>query len=283
MTVQEFSNQLKKKLKDIYPINEISSITKIILEDIFSISKIQSLTNPDMEIPETGEISVDTIIGRLSENEPVQYITGRTEFYNLSFEVNKSVLIPRPETEELVDMIVKENEKFSGLKVLDLGTGSGCIAVCLAKNLKDSEVFGIDISEKAIETAKFNAERNNLSVNFIVSDILNQEIDFPDYFFDIIVSNPPYIRESEIQEMKKNVLDYEPYNALFVKDSNPLIFYQRILKQSSGLLKPGGKVYFEINENLSEELSLLQESKDFTSFEFYKDMFGKYRIAKYLL
>lgn len=213
----------------------------------------------------------------LKDHQPIQYVLGETEFYGMKFFVNENVLIPRPETEELIEWILKDttNEK---LKIIDIGTGSGCIPIVLKRNLPDSEIFALDISQKAIETAKINAEFHQTEIQFIQKDFLNMDFEeLPE--FDIIVSNPPYIAETEKNEMDENVVKFEPQSALFVPDENPLIFYERIIELAKQKLKLKGKIYVEINQNLAEETKELFE-KSFENVKLKKDISGNFRMIK---
>jgi len=206
---------------------------------------------------------------------------GKTSFYGLEFEVNSNVLIPRPETEELVDWIIRSTKyevRGTKLKVLDIGTGSGCIAISLAKNIPNAEVFAIDVSEKALATAQKNAESNQVNVTFLEKNIL--EIYDLEQHFDIIVSNPPYVRELEKQEIKKNVLDNEPHLALFVDDNDALIFYRKIAELAMKNLSPNGQLFFEINQYLGKEMIDLLEKMGFKNVELRKDIYGNDRMVK---
>lgn len=216
---------------------------------------------------------------RLLKHEPIQYIIGETEFFGLKFKVNKNVLIPRPETEELVDWILKDL-KSSGkkeLSILDIGTGSGCIAISLAKELPNARVSAMDISDGALQIASSNAKMNNVEIDFILQDIL-KTTELPEKY-DLIVSNPPYVRELEKKEMQRNVLENEPEMALYVKDLEPLIFYQKITKLAETGLKQGGSLYFEINQYLGKETAEILSSSGFKSFS-GKDIFGNDRMLK---
>ncbi len=215
---------------------------------------------------------------KLKTGEPVQYVIGETLFYDCIIKVNPGVLIPRPETEELVDLIVKENKGFTG-SIIDIGTGSGCIAIALAVNLPSAKITGIDKSRRAIKTAIKNAELNNSAVSFLEADLF--KID-PSQIqnADIIVSNPPYVRNSEKQFMNRNVLGFEPHRALFVPDNDPLKFYRAILNLAGNILNPGGSVWFEINEAMGKPVQDLLESYNYSGIKIIKDINGKDRIAK---
>ena len=223
----------------------------------------------------------DQLIGylqRLNDSEPIQYITGKTFFFNSTFEVNSFTLIPRPETEELVQLILSENTSAAP-EIIDIGTGSGCIAISLAKELKSASVSALDISTEALTVAKKNAETNDVKISFIELDFLQQKERIKNTF-DIIVSNPPYVLESEIPEMRKNVLDYEPHLALFVEDNEALKYYDALLSFASTNLNPNGYVYAEINEQKGLEMLALASEYGFANAVILKDMFSKDRIFK---
>lgn len=215
----------------------------------------------------------------MKNENPIQQILGKADFYGLKFYVNEHVLIPRPETEELVDLIIKENKDFNPA-ILDIGTGSGCIPISLRKNIPNAMVSSIDVSEKALEVAKKNAEWNQVEINFILDDILNPSKEIAPNSFDIIVSNPPYIRISEKEEMSNNVLKYEPHLALFVYNDDPLLFYKKIADVALKGLKPQGKIYFEINENFGAECKQMLENKGFKNVVLVKDLSNKNRILR---
>lgn len=276
-TIYNIKQNIKSALSDIYDKREIQSFIYIIFEHVLNYSKIDTVLNKKEEIEdETCEI-IYSIIKRLEKEEPIQYILGETEFYDLIFNVNESTLIPRGETEELVQLVINENIDRD-ISILDIGTGSGCIAISLAKNLERAKVSAVDISEKAIETAKENAEKNNVKVNFFLEDILNIKQKYENY--DIIVSNPPYICNSEKKLMQNNVLDYEPHTALFVEDNDPLIFYRTIAIFALETLKEEGLLYFEINEALAKEMKEMLEEHSYKNIEIIKDINERNRIVK---
>lgn len=231
------------------------------------------------ELSASEEKKFEDALLRLLKHEPIQYIIGETEFFGLKFKVNKNVLIPRPETEELVQWILKDLEslKTQELSILDIGTGSGCIAISLAKKLPNARVSAIDISEGALEIARSNAKMNDVEIDFILQDIL-KSAELPGKY-DLIVSNPPYVRELEKKEMHRNVLENEPEMALYVKDLEPLIFYQKITKLAETDLKLGGSLYFEINQYLGKETAEVLTESGFKPFS-GKDIFGNDRMLK---
>lgn len=275
-TIQYIQNELNA----FYPKTEIDGLIYILFEAVCGFSYTDLVLKKSETIHQNHFDEIKRIVLRLKEFEPIQYILGETEFYGLKFKVNPSVLIPRPETEELVNWIISENKKVTG-NILDIGTGSACIVLALKANLNATNVFAIDISEEALETAKLNANINNLNVIFQKADILNwKNYNWENY--DIIVSNPPYIRVSEKKKMEKNVLNFEPENALFVPDENPLLFYQSIAKFSKKYLQKNGKLYFEINEALANETKLMLAAIGFENIEIKKDINGKNRMIRCL-
>lgn len=274
--MQKTISYIKEYLKAYYPESEISGFIRIIIEHITKRSYPQAVIS-DTKLTEEQTILLHSILDRLKTFEPIQYIIGETEFFGLPFHVKKDVLIPRPETEELVELILNENKK-SGLKVLDIGTGSGAIAIALAKHLEKADIEAWDISEEALKIATFNAESNAVDITFRNVDVLK---DYPtDTKFDIIVSNPPYILEKEKSEMDQNVLDYEPHTALFVPDNNGLLFYDRIADIALDLLEPNGKLYFEINQAKGEDTVQLVKSKGFINVSLFQDLNKNDRMVR---
>jgi release factor glutamine methyltransferase len=267
----------KKELAGIYSKEEIESFIFLIFEKLKGYSRTQVLLAKDEELSKEELSEIEKIVARLKNHEPIQYILGTTEFYGLSFYTVPEVLIPRPETEELVQWIIQEN-KSSKPSILDIGTGTGCIAISLQKNIPQSTVLACDISPVCLETAKRNSELNSAEISVIQYDILNNAPDFSFPELDIIVSNPPYIREKEKSLMEKNVLDHEPELALFVPDEQPLIFYQRIADFSKIHLKIKGRLYFEINEAFGSECSAMLQQKGFSEVILKKDIHGKDRM-----
>ena len=283
--VRECRKYYASELETIYGSDEANALIMILLEHYFSLDRVKIAMNPELRLSESELLTLHFAVKELLTNKPVQYIIGETEFCGMRFFVDENVLIPRPETEEMVKKIASCRDKAclvpTGCDILDIGTGSGCIAISLAKLLTDSKVTAVDVSEKALNVARKNAKANEVNVRFILDDILNpQNPELIDNQYDIIVSNPPYVCESEKSEMRANVLDYEPSSALFVSDNDPLIFYRRILEFAQKALKPGGEVWFEINENFGEEMKNLCLAKGFKDVEIIKDFRGKDRILK---
>ena len=264
-----------KEMNGFYPENEIKSMFYISIEHLLGYNRSDTIIKSENDLFPHFKIEFTEIIERLKKKEPIQYILNETTFYGLTFSSRKGVLIPRPETEELVDWIIKDNEN-SEKRYLDIGTGSACIIVSLAKNLK-GDFHAIDISENALREAKQNVKRNNVDVILKKFDILNSDLVG---FSDVIVSNPPYVLESERKYMHQNVLAWEPELALFVKDKSPLLFYERIANQSTKVLNKNGILYFEINEKYGNETIEMLTQKGFVNIELKKDINEKDRMVK---
>ncbi len=267
------------KLSPLYSKQEIESISKLIFEKITGFSRLQFYLKQHETISPANLTEITEIVNRLIQFEPIQYILGETEFYGLPLKVNASVLIPRPETEELVDWIIHDCPPVNPA-ILDIGTGSGCIPIALSKNLPGVSADGWDISTEALIVAKKNAEINQVNIDFIYADVLSQNYPEQQQKYDIIVSNPPYVTASEQQLMLKNVVDYEPPIALFVPDTDPLIFYRTIADIAIKALKPGGRLYFEINEQFGNETADLLSLKGFKNIIVRKDINGKVRMVR---
>ena len=281
MKIKDYRSQFIKELIPTYDAAEAESFFYLILEEKQQLKRIDLALNTDLSFSKEGILVWDSILERLRQEIPVQYILGSTHFYGLDFEVNENVLIPRQETEELVEWILSNDliiQKSDNLKIMDIGTGSGCIAVSLAKNIPNAQVFAIDVSEKALATAKKNAEINKVKVAFLEKNILKIE-DLAQQF-DIIVSNPPYVRNLEKQEIKKNVLDNEPHLALFVEDNDALVFYKKIAELAQKNLSEKGQLFFEINQYLGQEMIDLLEKMNFKNIELRKDIYGNDRMIK---
>jgi release factor glutamine methyltransferase len=271
---------MEEQLRYLYSADEIKSLGYLILESVCRMGKSSILRHKDKQLSLNEHLRIQEVIDELKKHRPIQYILGETEFYGLRLKVDKNVLIPRPETEELVEQALKERKaQDTGCKVIDMGTGSGCIAVALAKHLPDAEVFALDISEKALKVARQNARQNQVEVHFFQYDILKDEaFPFPSVAFDCIVSNPPYITRKEEKAIAKNVLDYEPHQALFVPHENPLLFYERIADFSRNRLKESGSLYFETNSLYGQAAAKMLEDKNFRSVKLLKDISGNDRI-----
>lgn len=268
---------LRESLKGLYEQSEIDSFFYLIISHLLGYSRSQSILNMEHVLPVETVESIKEITQRLEKHEPIQYILGETEFYGLTFHVETGILIPRFETEELVDLIVKKYKANNHLKILDIGTGSGCIAISLKKHLPNSDVWCCDISDKALEVTMQNARSNNLEINAFKFDILSKYL-LPVSGFNIIISNPPYVTEKEKEFMQPIVLDHEPSLALFVPDDDPLLFYRVIVDRSKDLLLPEGDLFFEINELFGDDICKLMHNENFTA-EIISDINGKDRIV----
>jgi len=276
MLIRTYRDQFKAKLIDLYDENEVDSFFYMLLEAYNDLKKYQLAIEPHLTFSNEQLQLWDTAANLLVQYHPIQYIIGKTYFYNGVFNVTPSTLIPRPETEELVDLILKSNTT-SNLRVLDIGTGSGCIAISLAMSLNQAQVTAFDVSQEALEVAKSNATLNEAEVQFILKDILATDKLLEK--FDIIVSNPPYVRNLEKVEIKPNVLNYEPYLALFVEDNDPLIFYRKITELAIEGLTNSGMLYFEINQYLGiETVEMIKKFQVFKTVELIKDMYGNDRM-----
>lgn len=288
MLLKNYKTIFISELTSIYDEVEAESFFYLSLEKLYNLKRIDLALQPNFELTESEVDNWNNILDDLKSQKPIQYILGETEFYGLPFLVNENVLIPRPETEELVQLIIIESQmiKKETIRILDIGTGSGCIAVSLAKKLPHAEVFAIDVSEEALKVAQKNAEINQVSISFIQTNILetnnltqlstnNQQ---PTTEFDVIVSNPPYVRHLEKDEIKKNVLDYEPHLALFVEDNDALLFYRKIAQLSKTSLTQNGKLYFEINQYLGKETVELLEELEYENIKLLKDIYDNDRM-----
>ena len=282
MRLKDIQDIFHKELDAIYDREEVDAFFYLLIESYFNVPRFHLALHPEFSITKEEQMPIFNALHELKQEKPIQYIIGSTEFYGLNFKVNSNVLIPRPETEELVDLILKHYKAIEHLKILDVGTGSGCIAVVLGKQLNNAEVFAVDISGEAIKTAKENALANGVDVSFANTDILDvnkRNLWFVDVTFDIIVSNPPYIRELEKKEMKANVLNNEPETALFVDDSNPLVFYDAICEFAINKLNANGQLYFEINQYLGPEMKTLLDNYHFNDVVLEKDLAGNDRFV----
>ena len=290
MIVKQYRNYFNETLKTIYPITEIDSFFFLLFEEYLGFKRIDIVLKSDFKITKETLNLLQSATKQLEQEVPLQYIIGKTEFYGLPFVVNKHVLIPRPETEELVAWVVSESSRFKTfntstkqttdkkqLKILDIGTGSGCISISLKKQLPFAKISAIDISEEALSVAKKNAVLNNVDIHFILQDILKTVT--LDQHYDIIISNPPYVRELEKKELKNNVLKNEPHVALFVENDNPLIFYAKIAELAKNYLNKNGLLFFEINQYLGTETIDLVNKKGLKNIQLKKDMFGNDRIV----
>ncbi|WP_417859317.1 peptide chain release factor N(5)-glutamine methyltransferase [Xanthomarina gelatinilytica] len=286
MRLKDIQKVFHQELDVIYGKNEVASFFNILMSHYLKLNRIALVLEPELTVSKEEEQPLFEALSRLKQEEPIQYIIGETQFYDLTFKVNEHTLIPRPETEELVQWIVKchsERSEESQLKILDIGTGTGCIAISLAKHLPKAKVYALDVSKEALKVARQNAELNNVEVHFIDADILNRDswnLEFKDLQFDIIVSNPPYVRNQEKAEIKNNVLKHEPHLALFVEDHDPLQFYHTISDIAVDKLTENGMLFFEINQYLGNETKQLLHNKGFKDLELKTDIFGNNRMLK---
>jgi release factor glutamine methyltransferase len=279
VTIAEYQKVYYDKLSKVYDDREARSLTRIVFENILSLETYKLSAERFRILTTHQTIELDDILKRLISYEPVQYILEEADFFGLKFKVNRHVLIPRPETEELVAWIIESMPASKmPLTVLDIGTGSGCIPVSLSKKYPAAKIEAVDISADALQVAKENNQLNNTSVQFICKDILSAKL--PDAYYDIIVSNPPYIAISEQNTMLQNVLMYEPHLALFVSDDDALIFYRTIAKHARSSLKPGGLLFFEINEAKGAAMLALMQEYEFEEIELRPDLSGKSRMIR---
>jgi release factor glutamine methyltransferase len=279
MVIKQYKNTFFQELSAVYDAQEIESFFYLILESFHRKKRIDLALEPEMEMDALQILRWESALAELKKQKPIQYILGETEFYGLPFLVNDSVLIPRPETEELVALILESTKykvQSKKLHLLDIGTGSGCIPIALKKNLPEAKVYAIDVSEKALATATKNAEMNEVEVHFILKDILFT--DDLEQTFDVIVSNPPYVRHLEKAEIKPNVLEHEPHLALFVTDDDALLFYRKIAALAQKHLTVNGKLFFEINQYLGKETIALVESFGFNAVTLHRDIYGNDRM-----
>lgn len=276
MNLGEYRNHFKSRLEGSYPPEEVLTFFSRLCESYLYLKRVEIPLNLKRSLTDEERSLFERALQQLEKFVPIQYILGETEFYGMKFKVSPAVLIPRPETEELVDLIIKEASKDE-IFVLDIGTGSGCIAISLAKHLPKARVTALDISAIALEIAQSNAALNQVKIECIESDILKLERLGKDW--DIIVSNPPYVLHSEKGKMQANVLVYEPYSALFVPDNDPLLFYKKISQLAHKHLTKNGKLYFEINEAFGDETVEMLKSFGFVDAKLYQDVFGKNRMV----
>jgi release factor glutamine methyltransferase len=279
-TIRDVFAVFKQGLQTIYDANESEAVTLLAVSEISGFSKAKIKASPEHELTQQQFEKLTGILEELKTGRPIQYILGETEFYGLTFKVNPSVLIPRPETEELVEWVLSSVGSSSPLAVLDIGTGSGCIAISLKKHLPNAKVSAIDISPDALKTAKENAKLNEVDIEFIEADILNLKSDIEHPKFEIIISNPPYVTLHDKTQMHQNVTDFEPHTALFVPENDPLLFYKVIAEYAASHLVSSGLLFFEINESYGNEIVELLKSKEFNNIELKRDLSGRNRMIK---
>ncbi len=296
-TIKDVFADYKQELIQLYDINEVEALTLLTISEVCNLSKAKIKAFPEIEVAQDQNEKLEDILTRLRTGEPIQYILGHTEFYGLNFKVNPSVLIPRPETEELVDWVIEtvgieqlavSYGQLTIGNILDIGTGSGCIAIILKRNLPTFNISAIDISTEALKTAKENAKLNEVEVEFIKADILNLNSPLANHslitsHYSLIISNPPYVTLHDKTQMQANVTDFEPHRALFVPENDPLIFYNAIADFAAKNLVKDGLLFFEINENYGDETVKLLIHKGFKNIELRKDMSGRDRMIKAVL
>ena len=278
MILKEFQSYFTQELSTNYPQTEIDTFFFYLMEEYLNFQRIDLVLKPDFEIPSKILPLLENALEGLKKEIPIQYILGKTEFYGLPFRVTSDTLIPRPETEELVEWILNEVAPTKKTQIIDIGTGSGCIPISLAKHLPNATIFALDISKEALTVAKQNATLNEVAIQFIEKNIL--QTTHLSQQFDVIVSNPPYVRDLEKIEIKKNVIENEPHLALFVTDDAPLLFYEKIADLAAKYLTKNGLLFFEINQYLGKETVKMLKSKGFSSIELKKDHFGNDRMIK---
>ena len=284
MLLKDIKNIYHLELDPLFPKEEVDSFFYLVIDHYLGLERFVLAMQPNLVVSKDNEEPLFYALSQLKQERPIQYILGKAHFCDLEFGVDENVLIPRPETEDLVYWIlneVQQGTRQERLRILDIGTGSGCIAISLAKNLPNAKVYALDISKKALQIAQQNAVDNKVDIVFLEADILSME-GFMDKF-DVIVSNPPYVRELEKKEMKNNVLEHEPGLALFVSDGDPLIFYKKITLFALNHLKTSGMLFFEINQYLGEEMKPLLAAGNISEIELRKDMYGNDRMLKAVL
>lgn len=280
-TVKDAYDVFKRELTPVYSSPETEALTSLMLSEVTGLSKafLKAFTDTELNVVKSERLI--TLLTELKTGKPIQYILGHTEFYGLQFEVNSSVLIPRPETEELVEWVLRTVPPNSQYNILDIGTGSGCIPIVIKSKLTNSKLFAIDISSNALLTAQRNATLNHVEIAFVEADILNLEPSkITEQQYKIIVSNPPYVTSTDKLQMHHNVTDFEPHTALFVPDEAPLLFYITITQFATTHLEKGGYLFFEINENYGAETVAMLANKGFQQIELRQDMAGKDRMIK---
>lgn len=276
--MQKSIEYIKQQLQGQYPDAEIRSFINLLLQKVTGFNRTQLIVNKNTIFSEEQTVLVQAFVEKLKKFVPLQYVLGETEFYGLQFQLTPDVLIPRPETEELIEWIANLENQNSHISILDLGTGSGCIAISLKNIFENASVFATDISDNALRVAKLNSHNLNLKVHFYQSDILKMQPEKKRW--DVIVSNPPYIPVAEMKEMLANVVDYEPHTALFVPNEKPLLFYDAIAEYALNSLKPSGKLFFEIHRDFGTQCVEMLLSKGFSQVEIKKDLSGNDRMIK---
>ncbi|WP_439880978.1 peptide chain release factor N(5)-glutamine methyltransferase [Pontibacter sp. MBLB2868] len=279
-TIQELQFFIRENINQAYPEPEAGAIAQLVLEHVLHKSRVQLSLQQQETVTQAQEEEVKQAVLRLQQQEPVQYVLGVAHFYGLELQVDERVLIPRPETEELVDRVIKQHKNREHLRILDICTGSGCIPLALAANLNTDSVVGLEVSTGALEVARANTAKLNLPVEWLEHDVFKPIPGIAPESLDIITSNPPYVREDEKKQMRENVLQFEPHLALFVPNADPLKYYKRIAAIGLELLKKGGKLYFEINEQYGAQVAKLLLEHGYSRAEVVQDLFGKDRMVE---
>lgn len=278
MKICEITQLMHRRLDVIYGHAEVEAMARMVMEEQLNYSPVDTVLRAQNDAPDFFESKLESVICRLEQHEPIQYILGVATFHGHRFSVTRDTLIPRPETEQLVDLIVDENGNHEDLRVMDVGTGTGCIAISLARALKFAQVTAIDISSKALQVAQSNADALKARVKFVCADILSMPL-WPEASLDVVVSNPPYVCQSERGGMERNVLDYEPDSALFVPDNDPLLFYRPIARQAAAALAPGGRIYLEVNRRFASDVASLLTSVGLVDARTHLDTYGNQRFV----
>ncbi|MFT2010352.1 peptide chain release factor N(5)-glutamine methyltransferase [Pontibacter sp. 13R65] len=279
-TIQQTISNIKTSLSELYPGPEAGIMAEQVVEHVLQKTRVALSLAREQEVKAAEANTISGIVTRLLQQEPLQYVLGIAYFYDLELYVDARVLIPRPETEELVHLILQKHKNRLHLKVLDIGTGSGCIPIALAKNLQQAQVYGLDISSDALAVARANAEKYQAAITWLQQDVFEPITTIPLHSLDILISNPPYVLESEKEQMRANVLSYEPHLALFVPDNDALRYYKRIAEVGQELLKPGGNLYFEINERYGKATQDMLLRAGYRQAEVLHDLFGKERMVE---
>ncbi len=286
-TIQSVFAFYKKELSDIYSESELQNITRWVLENQLKINSVESISKSDTRINESDLVKLEQMCFDLKKHMPIQYVLGESEFYGLKFKVNQHVLIPRPETEELVEKVISNHCRLPTAScILDIGTGSGCIPISIKKNIPLASVYALDISEVSLDVAKHNAKQNGTEINFFRADILQENVteiilsQTGGEKLDVIISNPPYVLNSEKESLHKRVSAFEPHLALFVDDNDPILFYRKIAALSQKTLKKSGKIYFECHTNYTQSVQQMLVSSGFNSVYTHADMSGLARFTE---
>lgn len=278
-TVQGLRDYLRLQLQDLYSSSELDQVERILFLKLYDWDPAFVVLNASQRLNESEILKTVFAVDELKNHKPIQYVVGETEFFFRTFKINENVLIPRPETEELCEWVLSEH-KTQGLKLVDIGTGSGCIPITLAAEMEGAEVWANDISSEALELAKENATLNKVSILWKLGDILDSSFEMPNEHFHLVISNPPYVLKADQIYMEKNVVEYEPHIALFVENNDPMLFYKAISEKAMNWLKPEGWLYFEIHQEMGERVCSVLEKLNYGNIELKQDMFGNNRMVR---